>query len=423
MSGSAQRAADASIGPRLSGMMFLQFFLWGAWYVTVGNYMKAHNMGDQVANAYSVAPLAAIISPFFLGIVADRFFATERVLGVMHLLGGAVLLAAPSVQDPNLFVGLLLIHTLCYMPTLGLTNSLAFRNMTDQEKQFPMIRVFGTIGWIVANQVVSALMKADTKPEQFYVAGAAGLLLGLYSFTLPHTPPPAAGQRASVRDILGLDSLALMRSTSFAVFILCSFLICIPLAAYYSFAPIFVGAVGFKNVAATMSFGQMSEIFFMLVMPLFFIRLGVKWMLVVGMLAWVLRYGLFAGAASGGPGALVVGGILLHGICYDFFFVTGQIYVDKKAPSAIRSQAQGFLVLVTQGLGMLIGAQIMGRIVAAYTPAKDQENWRMIWLIPCVAAAVITVLFFALFREDSRLAAQPEEVSAPDAPLELGPVQ
>lgn len=428
-----------AIGARLSVMMFLEFFIWGAWYVTVGNYMNAVGMFDGVAMAYTVGPIAAIVSPFFLGLVADRFFATERVLGVMHLLGGAALLVAPLVEQ-KWFVPLLLAHMLCYMPTLGLTNTLAFHNISDQERQFPVIRVFGTIGWIVANVVVSKVFEADKLATQFYVAGFAAILLGLYSFTLPHTPPPAAGKQMSLREILGLDSLVLMKKPSFAVFIISSFLICIPLAAYYAFAPLFVDGMGMANPAAKMSWGQVSEIFFMLVMPLCFRALGVKWMLLIGMGAWVLRYGLFAIGAPNEVAWMVMAGIVLHGICYDFFFVTGQIYVDKKATASIRGQAQGFLVLVTQGLGMLIGAQVAGQIVGHYTPAKaaaltaetqqitreafgkspeiaepliqkatelsHQVNtmldWQSIWLLPCISAGIILVLFGLLFHDNAR---------------------
>ncbi len=389
-----------STGARLSAMMFLQFFVWGAWYVTVGNFMDANKMTDKIAWAYSLCPIAAIVSPFFLGMVADRFFATERVLAVMHLLGGVALLLAPAAAQasPTVFIVVLLLHTLCYMPTLGLTNTLSFHNMTDPQKQFPMVRVFGTIGWIVANIVVSKLMHGDTLPVQFFVAGGAAILLGLYSFTLPHTPAPAAGQKASVHDILGLDSIALLKRPSFAVFMASSFLICIPLAFYYSFAPVFVMSTGVADPAFNMSFGQMSEIFFMLVMPFFFARLGVKWMLLVGMLAWVTRYGLFAAAAQNGMFPLILGGIILHGICYDFFFVTGQIYVDQVASVKIRGQAQGFLVLVTQGVGMLIGAQVAGSIVAA-NKVNSVVQWFSVWLIPCIAAGVIMLIFAALFRD------------------------
>lgn len=403
-----------AVGLRLSVMMFLQFFVWGSWAVTVGPFLEAQRMEPAVQWAYSAGPIAAIVSPFFLGMVADRFFATERILAALHLLGGLLLLALPYAAvagGPWAFIGLLILYALCYMPTLGLTNTISFHNMTSQEKQFPLVRVFGTIGWIVANWVVSSLLHADRDAMQFYVAGAASLLLGLYSLTLPHTPPPAAGKRASVRDILGLDALGLMRNPSFAVFVVCSFLICIPLAAYYSWAGIFVGSVGVRDIAGTMLWGQVAEIFFMVVMPLFFAWLGVKWMLLVGMLAWVLRYGLFSAAATSHLFPLVLGGILLHGICYDFFFVTGQIYVDKKAPVRIRGQAQGFLVLVTQGLGMLIGAQAMGEIVKRFT-FGDTKDWSTIWLIPCLFAGFILLVFAAFFRDDGRAAEKTEAAVA-----------
>lgn len=424
-----------AVRTRLSVMMFLQFFIWGAWYVTVGNYMKSHGMFDQVSWAYTVGPIAAIVSPFFLGMIADRFFATERVLASMHLIGGIAMFAAPfaAAVGPGLFITTLLIHMLAYMPTLGLTNSLAFHNIRDQERDFPVIRVFGTIGWIVANWVVSrGFENGDFRAVQFYVTGTAAVLLAIYSVTLPHTPPPAKGKAASVREILGLDALRLLREFPFTVFLVGSFLICIPLAAYYAFAPVFADKVGFTNVASTMSFGQISEIVFMLLMPLFFRKLGVKWMLLIGMLAWVVRYGLFAAANDGNIKWMVFLGILLHGICYDFFFVTGFIYTDKKCTSDIRGQAQGLLVLVTQGLGLGIGAQLVGRLVAAATPPEAQElqarsaelakqafatgdataakqaaelasqagqmvDWHMVWLWPAVGAAAVMILFALLF--------------------------
>jgi nucleoside transporter len=424
--GAPDAHGGGAIGARLSAMMFLEFFVWGAWAVTIGPYMSANGMEEGVAWAYSAAPIAAIVSPFFLGMVADRFFATERVLGALHVLGGIIILALPTVaaMGQMAFLTVLVLYTLCFMPTLGLTNTLSFHNMTDQEKQFPLIRVFGTIGWIVANIVVSSVLHADKTAMQFYVAGAASIALGLYSFSLPHTPAPSAGKQATTRDILGLDSLALMKQPSFAIFMICSFLICIPLAAYYSWAGIFVGSTGVKDIATTMSFGQMSEIFFMLIMPLCFARLGVKWMLFVGMLAWVVRYGLFAGAASSGAFPMVLGGIILHGVCYDFFFVTGQIYVDKKAPVSIRGQAQGFLVLVTQGLGAFIGAQAMGELVKAYSQGEGDaavRNWQMIWGIPAIFAGVVMLIFLALFRDDSR-AAEPQTITGRDIEPEPAPV-
>jgi nucleoside transporter len=385
-------------------MMFLQFFVWGAWYLTVGNYIGAMGWDAKiVGRAYSVGPIAAMISPFFLGMVADRFFPTQRVLAAMHFLGGLVMLAAPlaakgQAASSSLFIAILLAHMLCYMPTLGLTNTLAFHNITDQERQFPIIRVFGTLGWIVAGIVVSKLLKADRSDLQFYVTGGSALVLGLYSLTLPHTPPPAAGKQSTVRDVLGLDSLALLKDPSFAVFIISSTLICVPLAAYYAFAPVFIGEMGIEDPAYHMTFGQWAEVLFMLVMPLCFARLGVKWMLVVGMLAWVLRYGLFAAAAENGIFWMIMAGVILHGICYDFFFVTGQIYVDKKAPVAIRGQAQGFLVLMTLGVGLLVGAQVSAWLVDNFTTTTGRD-WRSIWIYPCVAAGAIMLVFAAIFRE------------------------
>jgi nucleoside transporter len=395
----------SSTSARLSVMMFLQFFIWGAWYVTVGIFMGENEMGADTHWAYTVGPLAAVISPFFLGMIADRYFDVEKVLGVMHLLGGVAILAAPLMSgSPTVFILLLALHMLCYMPTIGLTNTLAFHNITDQEKQFPLIRVFGTLGWIAAGVLVSLGLNAETSAIPFYVAGGASILMGFFSFTLPHTPPPAAGSGSvTAREILGIDALAKLRSRSFNVFILSSFLICIPLATYYNFAPIFANDVELTNVAFKMSFGQMSEVLFMVLMPFFFRRLGVKWMLVVGMGAWVLRYALFALAAPAGTVWMIMFGIILHGICYDFFFVTGQIYVDKKSTADIRGQAQGLLVLITLGLGMLIGAQVSGWLnnwfkdVAEVLSAAD---WQAFWWIPAAFAGAIMLFFTFTFKDE-----------------------
>ena len=391
-----------NVRTRLSIMMFLQFFIWGAWYVTVGNYMTANGMFDQVSWAYTVGPIAAIISPVFLGMIADRFFATERVLAAMHLIGGLAMFAIPTAAQwgPGYLIGLLMLHMLAYMPTLGLTNTLAFHHIQDQEKDFPLIRVFGTIGWIAANWVVSKWLAGDEKAVQFYVTGIACMALAVYSLTLPHTPPPLAGKKVSLGEMLGLDALKLLKEWPFLVFIVGSFLICIPLAAYYAYAPVFANKVGMENVAFSMSFGQISEIVFMLLMPLFFRKLGVKWMLLVGMLAWVVRYGLFAAADDGNIKWMVMLGIMLHGICYDFFFVTGFIYTDKKCSPEIRGQAQGFLVLVTQGLGLGIGAQVVGRLVARHTTGEPPvTDWGSFWVIPAVMAAVVMLLFAFLFND------------------------
>jgi nucleoside transporter len=386
---------------QLSGMMFLEFFVWGAWYVTVGNYMAAVGMTDAIYWAYTVGPIGAIVSPFFLGMVADRFFSTEKVLGVLHIIGGIAMILAPmaaAAGQAGIFILLLLVHMLCYMPTIGLANALAFHHMSDQEKYFPIVRVFGTIGWIVAGVLVSMVLGADKTAVPLRVAGAAGLLMGVYAFFLPHTPP-AAKKAVTFREVAGLDALGKLYSPSFLVFIIGSFLICIPLSAYYAYAPVYVSASGVENPAFRMSFGQMSEAVFILLMPLFFRWMGIKWMLVVGMLAWVLRYVLFALAAPASVVWMIMGGIVLHGICYDFFFVAGQIYVDKISTPAIRGQAQGFLVLMTYGIGMLIGALISGWIHNGMITADGgMAQWQNFWAIPAVIAGVILVAFTLFFK-------------------------
>ncbi len=399
------------LGARLSVMMFLQFFVWGAWYTSIAVYMTAEGMGNLTHWPYTVNPIAAIAAPFFLGLIADRYFSTEKVLGVLHLLGGLVMLLVPRLSGaPVAFILLLLLYNLCYMPTLGLANSLAFHNIQSQEKQFPLIRVFGTIGWIVAGLFISfalkALVTAGRLPEQtpmpIYTAAIASLLLGLYSFSLPHTPPPAAGQRVSIRSIVGLDALQQLGSKPFYVFIISSLLICIPLAAYYNFTQLFLEGTGFQNIAGTQTLGQMSEVVFMLLMPAFFARFGVKWMLLVGMGAWSLRYVLFALGAPDTIVWMIVLGILLHGVCYDFFFVTGQIYVDKKSTPQIRGQAQGMLVLVTYGIGMLIGAQVAGNLFNRFlgeASALTLTQWRQFWFIPAAFAALVMVGFGMLFYD------------------------
>jgi len=382
---------------------------------------------SSIGNAYSTAPIGAILAPIFLGMIADRFFATQLVLGLLHILGGVLLLLAPSLapqgagDSPWPFIGVLLAHMLCYMPTLGLSTSLSFAHMNNPEKQFPIVRVLGTIGWIAAGFAViylagifpgatttvgTATTVNPGSPHFFYIAGAAGVLLGLYSFSLPNTPPTAKGKPFSVGSALGFDALAMLKDRNFAIFALCSFLLCIPLAAYYAFAASYAGEVGISNIPVTMTYGQMSEILFMLVMPLCFARLGVKWMLAVGMLAWVIRYGLF-GAAWGGEGDehikwMVLAGIILHGICYDFFFVTGMIYAEKRAPSAVRAQAQSLLVLLTQGLGMLVGSQVFPRIVGAFTTKSEAGveiiDWRMVWFIPAGFALLVLIFFVVAFN-------------------------
>lgn len=405
---------------QLSIMMFLQFFIWGAWYVTAPNYLGTIGFtGPDFGWTYSVGPIAGMITPFFIGMVADRFFAAQRVLGIMHIAGGLIMVLSTRLMtadaSPTAINWIFFGYMLTYFPTLALTNTIAMRNMEDPEKEFPPIRVLGTIGWIVAGVVLSYL-GWGTEINMFYLTAGAAVLLGFYSFFLPDTPA-SDDKNISIREILGLDALVLLKNRSYLVFLVSSMLICIPLAFYYQITSRVVEMSQFESygfiqsikqllkmgdvIGATMSLGQVSEILFMLVMPFFFKRLGVKWMLAIGMLAWVARYVLFSVGAPDQVRWMILGGIILHGICYDFFFVTGQIYTDSVAPKKIRGQAQGLLVLFTLGVGMFIGAQIAGRIEAQHTPPSSVHIAKV---LPEKGAEIAAL--------ESRLATVPESQSA-----------
>jgi nucleoside transporter len=382
----------------LSAMMFLQFLLWGAWYVTGPSYLIANAQftGGDIGWMYSVGPIAGIIAPFFVGMIADRFFATERVLAILHILGAVCMFTATKFMlapepQPWLINLMFFLHMMCYYPTLALTNTLAMHNMTNPEKEFPIVRVFGTIGWIAAGSLLALFAWGQTI-EMFYVAAATGGVLGIFSFFLPHTPPPAKGKDTSLAEILGFDAFKhLLGRPAYVVFLFCSTLICIPLAFYYQLAARTVQQANIANVPFVMSFGQVSEIFFMLAIPLLFSRLGVKWMLVVGMFTWAARYFMFAfGAPEPHVYWMIYLGVIVHGICYDFFFVTGQIYTDKVAPKHVRGQAQGLLVLFTLGIGMMIGAQVAGRVEGANTPEKSVAGFAKVNLVGFVDRLVAT---------------------------------
>ena len=388
-----------SVRLKLSVLMFLQYFVWGAWSVTLGTWLgqTLGFTGEQIGLVAGTTALAAMISPFFVGMVADRFMATERILAILHVAGGLILLLAAGQTRFGLFYAVLLAYALCYMPTLALSNSLSFRQMKDPAREFPSIRVLGTIGWIVAGLFIGTLgFEATAIP--MLIAAAGSIALGVFCLVLPHTPPQGT-RRATLRDVLGLDALKLLRERSFAVFVLGSFLVCIPLQFYYAFANPFLNEIGVTNAAGKMTLGQMSEIGFMLVMPWFFKRLGVKHMLLVGMAAWTARYLLFSYGVAGPRVGMLYAGILFHGICYDFFFVTGQIYVDRRAPADLRAAAQGLIAFVTLGVGMFIGSWVSGRVVDAFGGPAGHD-WQSIWLVPAAGAAVVLLLFAFFFRSE-----------------------
>lgn len=442
--------------PLLSVMMFLQFFVWGTWFSTINVALGAANLGGFVGDAYAAVPLGAIFAPLFLGLIADRFFPSQIIMGVLFLIGGVlVFLAGRAAQAGNgeLMSKLFLAHMLCYMPTLGLGNTIAFTHL--RRLDFPRVRVWGTIGWIVAGLLVGAI-GWSANLGIMYLAAIAAALLGLFCFFLPHTPAPAKGQKVDARALLMLDALKLLAKPSFLVFVLSSLLICIPLAYYFGMTGSFLANAGFEQPASSMTIGQMSEIFFMLLIPFFFRRLGVKGMILVGMLAWTMRYLLFAFGAPDQVAWMLFLGIALHGICYDFFFVTGFMYTDHVAPKEVRGQAQSLLVFVTQGVGMWIGYAIvfgkswlgldgqatalagsapLGEAIAAtrgeetltffqglakmFTVKMPEgidptvlstamEQWKAFWIVPAIMALVIAIVFAAAFWDRSKVAEDAE---------------
>ena len=398
-------------------MMFLEYFIWGAWYVTLGTWLgqSLRFSGAEIGLVAGTTAVGAIVSPFLVGIIADRLFATQKVLAAVHFLGGLLLVAA-SLQTSFLPVYILvLLHALCYMPTMALTNSLAFRQMKDPKTEFGPIRVLGTGGWIVAGLLIGTLrLEATSVPMR--VAAGASFLMALYALTLPDTPPLMKSVQFRVSDLFPVEVRRLFRERSFAIFALASFLICIPLQFYYAFTNLYLNETGVKNAAGKMTGGQMSELFCMLLIPWFFRRLGVKYMLIAGMSAWVLRYVMFAYGNAGAGMWMLWLGILLHGICYDFFFVTGQIYVDRKAPIALRAAAQGMITLITYGAGMLVGSWLSGYVVDLYTLTGANgliaHAWRSIWLVSAACSAVVLVLFFFTFKESDRMTATAHEAEA-----------
>jgi len=394
-----------TINIKLSVMMFLEFFIWGCWFVTMGTFLSQAftASGGEISLAYETQSWGAIIAPFIIGLIADRYFDAEKILAIIHIVGGGLLFMCSIALGFDAFYPYILIYMILYMPTLALVNSIAFRQMKDPSKEFPKIRVWGTIGWIVAGLVISygvGWEAMQTLEYTFYLAAIVSVTLGVFSFTLPKTPPKAKNEsRPSLREILGLYALQLLRDGRYLVFFLSSILICIPLAFYYQDANLFLNELGMANAAGVMTLGQISEALFILLLPIFLNKYGIKKTLIIGMLAWSLRYVLFAFGDTGSNIWMLIFGIVLHGICYDFFFVSGQIYTDYKAGERYKSAAQGLIALATYGIGMLIGFRLAGIITDQYA-IESGHDWTQIWTFPAIFAAVVLVIFIVTFKNE-----------------------
>jgi nucleoside transporter len=395
---------------QLSFMMFLEFFIWGAWFVTLGTFLakNLHATGLETASVFSTQSYGAIIAPFIIGMIADKYFNAEKILGILHLIGAFLMYQMYNAETVSVFYPYVFGYMVGFMPTLALVNSVSFRQMTNPEKEFSVIRVWGTVGWIVAGLTISYIFKwdSDTASEAgmlrntFAMSGVASLLLGLFAFTLPKTPPVKdKNAQESISSILGLDAIKLLKSKNFAIFFISSILICIPLAFYYQNAHHFLEQTGLENPTGKMTIGQISEALFLLLIPVFFSRFGFKKTIMVGMLAWAVRYTLFAYGNANELSFMLIIGIALHGICYDFFFVSGQIYTDQQAGEKYKSAAQGLITLATYGVGMLIGFWVAGFISDYYTSHPVENFWRQVWMIPAGIALVVWLLFLALFRD------------------------
>jgi nucleoside transporter len=397
---------------KLSSMMFLEFFIWGAWFVTLGTFLGTNlkASGAETAAVFSTQSWGAIIAPFIIGLIADRYFNAERILGVLHLVGAFLMYQMYQSSDLSSFYIYVFSYMVLYMPTLALVNSVAFNQMKDPEKEFSSIRVWGTIGWIVAGLSISYVFHWDSVESlasgmlknTFLLAGIAALVLGLLSFTLPATPPKVSDEKIKIGDIIGLDALKLLKDKNFAVFFISSILICIPLAFYYQNANPFLTESGLENPTGKMAIGQISEALFLLLIPVFFTKYGFKKTILVGMLAWAIRYALFAYGNGGELSFMLIIGIALHGICYDFFFVSGQIYTNSKAGDKYKSAAQGLITLATYGVGMLIGFAVAGWITDNYKTATGTINWEMVWIIPAGIALAVFILFALTFNEKNK---------------------
>jgi len=388
---------------QLSTMMFLQYFIQGSWYVTMGTYLgqTLHFTGVQIGLAYSTAAIAAIISPVIVGMIADRFFSANRVLAFLNITGAILLFCLTKIDSFSLFFPILLLYTICFMPTMSLCNSISFDNLLEPSKEFSRIRLFGSFGWIIAGLLISS-MDLEQLETPFLIAAGISLLAGLYAFALPYKAPEKTAGKATIGQILGFDAFKLTKEKSFLVLLIFSALICIPLAFYDSFTNLFITDAGIDNAAAAMSMGQIAEVIFLFAFPLMFLKLRYKGSIVAAIVAWVLMYGFFALGAHTGQTGFIYAVLPLHGFCFTFFFVSGQLFVDEKAPSSLRNSAQGLIAFATYGVGKYLGSLVAGNVVDQYTTVQGTYNWVSVWTVPFVMAVIILIGFVALFRENKK---------------------
>jgi len=387
---------------KLSAMMFLQYFIWGAWYVTAGTYMAKilNSSGEEIGSAYSAFAIAAIFSPFFVGSIADRYFSAQKAMGALHIVGGLLLIYATEISSSFLFIVTVLIYSLMYMPTVALSNNIVFANVSDSGKTFPVIRFFGTFGWIVAGFIIGNLQLENNVSSiayTFYIAAGASIVLGFFSFSLPNVPPKGKSDGSP----LGLEGLVLLKDKSYLIFFISAVLICIPLSFYYSFANVFLNDLGMEGAAGKMIYGQISEAIFILAIPFLYYRLGVKNILIIGIAAWALRFFFFSNGDLEAYYWMIISGILLHGICYDFFFVTGYMYTENKAGDKIKNAAQGLFTVATYGIGMTIGSWFSG-IITDNNTIEGIKNWGDIWMVPAYISGAVLLFLVIFFKEKNK---------------------
>ena len=401
--------AQRSLKLKLSVFMFLQYFVWSCWYVSLGTYLAnvLRFSGQEIGVAYGAFAIGSMISPFFVGLIADRYFASEKMLVVLGILGGVVLCLLPHLDVFRTFYPMLILYCALYAPTLALGNSLSLHHLLDARTAFPRVKIFSAVGWIVGGVILSAL-NGEQSPIQFYLAGGSSILLGVFALALPHTPPRKVGQSVSLGEVLGLDALALMKKPTFAIFIACIFLICIPLYFYFVMMSIYLTELNWNGLAGKMTLAQVSDVIFLFLLPLMLHRFGYKRTILLGICAWALRYFLLAGSVHGGSWQtpLIFAAILVHGVCYDFLFIAGQLYVDGEANERIRGACQGFIAFILWGIGSFVGTMLAGKVLALHTvtgaSGSVQHNWLAIWMTPALASVVVLAIFLTSFREPAR---------------------